>query len=200
MYIGYLILDILFVLFDLYLILSVILAVALIIFIITFGVPMLTGAPFAVSSPFKIKKMLPFIVEAIGGRKNLSAVDIGSGDGRIVIALAQLGLIAHGIEINPFLAMFSKIKIKAAGLQDKAFIHRTSFWKSDFSQYDIVVLFGVFYIMKKLEQKLMSELKPGAIVICNHFYFPTWQPIKQEGGVYIYRQSPLKRDSAAAKL
>jgi protein-L-isoaspartate O-methyltransferase len=161
---------------------------------------MFTGAPFAVSSPYKIKKIMPFVLEAMDGRKDLRAVDIGSGDGRIVIALAKLGLIAHGIEINPFLAWFSKIKIKAAGLQGKAFIHRASFWKSDFSQYDIIVLFGVFYIMKKLEQKLMAEMKPGAIVICNHFYFPTWQPIKQEGDVYIYQQSPLTRDSAAAKL
>jgi 2-polyprenyl-3-methyl-5-hydroxy-6-metoxy-1,4-benzoquinol methylase len=156
---------------------------------------MFTGAPFAVSSPYKIKKMLPYIVEAIGGRKNLSAVDIGSGDGRIVMALAREGLVAHGIEINPLLAMFSKIKIKAAGLQDKAFIHRASFWNSDFSQYDIVVLFGVFYIMKKLEKKLLAELKPGAIVICNHFYFPNWTPIKQEGDIYIYRQSLPAIDS-----
>jgi Protein-L-isoaspartate carboxylmethyltransferase len=156
---------------------------------------MFTGAPFAVSTPFKIKKMLPFIVEAIGGRKNLSAVDIGSGDGRIIIALAREGLIAHGIEINPFLAWFSKIKIKAAGLKGQAFIHRESFWHSDFSQYDIVVLFGVFYIMKKLEKKLMDELKPGAIIICNHFYFPNWTPIKQEKDIYIYRQSLPTIDS-----
>jgi Protein-L-isoaspartate carboxylmethyltransferase len=182
-------------LFDLYLILSIIICIALIIFIITFGIPMFTGAPFAVSTPFKIKKMLPFIVEAIGGRKNLSAVDIGSGDGRIIIALAREGLIAHGIEINPFLAWFSKIKIKAAGLKGQAFIHRESFWHSDFSQYDIVVLFGVFYIMKKLEKKLMDELKPGAIIICNHFYFPNWTPIKQEKDIYIYRQSLPTIDS-----
>jgi len=175
--------------FILYLIFSAILAIALIIFIITFGVPMFTGAPFAVSTPFKIKKMMPFIIEAMAGRADLKAVDIGSGDGRIVIALAKNNLIAHGIEINPFLAMFSRLKIKAAGLSGKAFIHRESFWRTDFSQYDIIVLFGVFYIMAKLEKKLLAELKPGAVVTCNHFAFPTWQPVKQVGDIYIYKKS-----------
>jgi 2-polyprenyl-3-methyl-5-hydroxy-6-metoxy-1,4-benzoquinol methylase len=149
---------------------------------------MFTGAPFAVSSRYKIKKMMPLIKEAAAGRKNLAAVDLGSGDGRIVIALAQNDFIAHGLEINPLLVWYSRLKIKLAGLKGKAFIHRENYWQTDFSQYDIVVLFGVFYIMAKLEKKLLAELKPGALVICNHFYFPTWQPVKQEGDVYIYQK------------
>ena len=80
--------------FYLFLIFSAILAIALIIFIITFGVPIFTGAPFAVSTPFKINKMMPLVIEAMAGRKDLQAVDLGSGDGRIVIALAKNGLIA----------------------------------------------------------------------------------------------------------
>jgi hypothetical protein len=174
--------------FILYLISSAILAIALLIFIIIFGIPIFIGAPYAVSTPIKIKKMMPFIREAMAGRANLKAVDIGSGDGRIVIALAQENLIAQGIEINPFLAAYSRVKIKMAGLAGKATILRKNLWRADFSQYDIVVLFGVFYIMAKLEKKLLAELKPGAIVVCNHFYFPTWEPVKQEGDIYIYKR------------
>ncbi|MDD4902606.1 MAG: class I SAM-dependent methyltransferase [Patescibacteria group bacterium] len=158
--------------FYLYLIFAALLAIALIIFIITFGVPIFTGAPFAVSSRHKIKKMMPLIKEAAAGRENLTAVDLGSGDGRIVITLAQNGFIAHGLEINPFLAWYSKLKIKLAGCGGRAFIKRANYWQEDFSRYDVVVLFGVFYIMEKLEKKLLSELKPGAVVICNHFFSP----------------------------
>ncbi|MDD5527591.1 MAG: class I SAM-dependent methyltransferase [Patescibacteria group bacterium] len=175
-------------LFFLYLIFSSLLALALIIFIVTFGAPMFTGAPFAVSSRYKINKMLPFILAAVAGRKGLTAADLGSGDGRIVIALAQNGFIAYGLEINPFLVWFSRLKIKLAGLRGKAFIKRANFWQEDFSKYDVVVLFGVFYIMERLEKKLLAELNPGAIVVCNHFYFPAWQPVKQEGDIYIYRK------------
>jgi hypothetical protein len=173
--------------FYLYMIFSLLLCLALIIFIVTFGAPMFTGAPFAVSSRFKIDKMMAIIKKVTMGRKGLTAVDLGSGDGRITIALAKNDFIAHGIEVNPFLAWYSKIKIKAAGLKGKAFIHRENLWKSDFSNYNVVILFGVFYIMAKLEKKLLSELKPGSIVICNHFAFPIWKPIGQEGDVYIYQ-------------
>jgi hypothetical protein len=175
-------------LLDLYLVFSSILCIVLIIFIVTFGLPFFTGAPFAVSTRYKINKIMPFVKEAMAGREKLSAVDLGSGDGRIVIALANAGLTAYGIEINPFLAWFSRSRIRMAGLKGKAFIVRKSFWQDDFSQYDIVVLFGVFYIMEKLEKKLLAELKPGAIVICNHFYFPTWVPMKQDGDIYIYQK------------
>ena len=86
------------------------------------------------------------------------------------------------------MAWFSKLKIKMAGLGGKASIERKNYWRADFSKYDIVILFGVFYIMEKLEKKLLAELKPGATVICNHFYFPAWQPMKQDGDIYIYRK------------
>ncbi len=184
-------------LFDLYLIVSLIICLALAIFIITFGIPIFTGAPFAVSSRYKIKKMMPLLKEAAASLpsaalakdgQNLSAVDLGSGDGRIVIALAENGFIASGLEINPCLVWYSRWKIKFKKLSDRAVIKRVNYWQEDFSKYDVVVLFGVFYIMDKLEKKLLSELKPGAIVVCNHFFFPTWPPVKQEGDIYLYRQ------------
>jgi hypothetical protein len=174
--------------FYLYLIFSGLIAIVLIVFIITFGVPMFTGAPFAVSSRGKIKKMIELIKSETAGRKDLKVVDIGSGDGRIVAALALNGFVASGIELNPFLVWYSRLKLKMAGLGKTAFIKRANFWQEDFSQYDIVVLFGVFYIMARLEKKLQQELKPGALVFCNHFAFPAWKFIKQEDDVYIYKK------------
>jgi 2-polyprenyl-3-methyl-5-hydroxy-6-metoxy-1,4-benzoquinol methylase len=166
---------------------SVLLCLALIVFIVTFGLPIFTGAPFAVSSLYKINKMIALAKKFTAGKEGLTAVDVGSGDGRIVIALARNGFSAHGIEINPFLAWYSRLKIKKAGLNGRALIRRKNLWQADFSQYNVVVLFGVFYIMAKLEKKLLSELKPGSIVVCNHFSFPTWKILAQEGDVYIYQ-------------
>jgi protein-L-isoaspartate O-methyltransferase len=176
------------VLFNLYLIFSSLLAIALIIFIITFGLPFFTGAPFAVSSRFKIKKMMALINELTEVSKKVMAVDVGSGDGRIVIALAQNGFVAVGLEINPFLVWYSRLRIKRAKTGEQAKIKHVNYWQEDFSQYDVIVLFGVFYIMEKLEKKLLKELKPGAIVICNHFFFPSWAPVRQEGDVFIYQK------------
>jgi protein-L-isoaspartate O-methyltransferase len=174
--------------FYLYLAFSAVVCLLLLAFIITFGLPIFKGAPFAVTKPSRVKKLAELAVAAMGSPVGQQALDIGSGDGRIVIALAQAGFSATGIELNPILALWSRLKIRRARLEQKATIKRGDFWKSELKEYDLVILFGVFYIMEKLEKKLLTELKPGAIVICNHFAFPSWKPIRSEGDIYIYRK------------
>ncbi len=159
--------------------------VILIIFIYYFGVlPFSKGAPFAASTPSKIKK----IIKLAGDLNGKKVVDLGSGDGRIVMALAQAGAEAHGYEINLPLVILSRLRIKKAGLTNKAFIHRQNYWQINLGDYDAVVFFGVWYIMKKLEKKLAAELKPGAIVISNFCSLPSWQILKQEDKIFIYKK------------
>ena len=112
--------------------------------------------------------------------------DLGSGDGRIVIAFARAGAEAHGFEINPLLVWWSRYKIRRAGLHSRAFIHFRSFWPANLSQFDIVTVFGIDYIMKRLGKKLRRELKPGAQVISFAFPIPDWQEERKERGVYVY--------------
>lgn len=116
------------------------------------------------------------------------AADLGSGDGRIVIAMARIGAIAHGYEINPFLVWWSRYKIRRAGLQDQAFIHLGSFWSKDLSKFDVVTVFGTTHIMKGLEKKLKKELKSNARVISYVFAFPSWEYAQKESAIFVYRQ------------
>ncbi len=143
---------------------------------------MFYGAFFAKTPPNLTQKILLLANVRLGQK----AVDLGSGDGRLVIAMAKLGVEAHGYEINPFLVILSKINIKRAGLDNKAFVYWGSFWQKDLSEFDIVVLYGISYIMKKLEVKLKKELKSGAKVISNYFMFSNWSPEKQDGNIYLY--------------
>jgi protein-L-isoaspartate O-methyltransferase len=142
--------------------------------------PIFSGAPYAVSTPRSVETMMRLLGSGNGRR----AVDLGSGDGRIVIALAQTGFEAHGFELNPILAFYSRIKIKRLGLQDRAFIHRRSYWDEPMARYDVVTVFGVTFIMGKLERKLRSELKPGSLIVCTHFTFPTWKPTKHKSKIF----------------
>ena len=121
-------------------------------------------------------------------RPGIRAVDLGSGDGRIVIALAKAGARADGYEINPLLALWSRIKIKRAGLSSQAQIYTQNFWQADLSNYDVVMVFGMTHIMEKLEQKLQTELKPDAVVVSNIFQFPGWQKVRSENGVFVYKK------------
>ncbi len=141
------------------------------------------GAPYIPTKPEGVEKMLALIDVQPG----MKAVDIGSGDGRIVIALAQAGMEADGYEVNPLLVWISRRNIQRAGLEQKAKIHQVDLWKADLSQYNVITLFGVGYIMRALEKKLRRELKPGSQIISLGFKFPTWQYREKNGSLYTYR-------------
>jgi len=155
-----------------------------IVFSIFFLWPFLFGAPFEPTSEKKIKKM----IRLSKVKKGDKAVDLGSGDGRIVIALAKQGAEAHGYEINPFLVLISRYRIKKVGLKGKAFIHWKNFWNVDFKKYDVVMLFQFKTIMDKLEKKLKKELKPGSRVVSYYWKFPKWKNSNKIENIYLYNK------------
>ncbi len=121
-------------------------------------------------------------------KKGTHFADLGSGDGRVVIEAAKRGAIADGYEVDPFLILESRRNIQNSGHAHAAHIIWQSFWKADFSQYDVIFLYATAIIMDRMEEKLRSELKPGAVVIMHHFHFPHWKPIKQDGEIFLYRR------------
>lgn len=115
------------------------------------------------------------------------AVDLGSGDGRVVIALALAGAEAHGYEHNPVLVWWSRLQIRRAGLSGRAFIHQANFWSIDFSQYTIFTVFGISYIMEKLEEKLEREAVHSSRIVSYLFPLPNKKESVREKGVYLYK-------------
>jgi len=114
------------------------------------------------------------------------AVDLGSGDGRIILALAKLRIEAHGYEINPFLVWWTKYRIKKLGAERYASVRLKNFWKVPLADFNIVFVYGMPHIMRDLEAKLQKELKPGSRVVSNYFLFPTWKPAQKTEHVYLY--------------
>ena len=155
-----------------------------IIFFRTIIPVLFSGAFYAPTRQETVKKM----ISLAGLRPGDKAVDLGSGDGRIVIALSEAGIEAHGYEINPFFVWLARKNIRKAGLIDKASIHWKNFWNEDLSEFDIVTVFGIGYMMKKLEIKLKRELKAGARIVSNYFTFNKWPYSKKEDNIYLYQQ------------
>ncbi len=152
-------------------------------FIIFIFLPWRFGAPFEPSS----RKGLKNIIKLANIKKTEKVAELGSGNGKIVIAFAKSGAEVHGYEVNPILVWFSRRKIKKLGLEKKAFIHRKNFWKIDFGDYDIIVLFQVHYVMKKLAGKIKREAKKGTRVVSNTWKFPGKKPVKKICHVYLYK-------------
>lgn len=148
---------------------------------------MFRGAPYVPSQEKTVKQMTEMADVHPGER----AIDLGSGDGRVVIALARAGAEAHGYEINPLLVWVGRRKIKKAGLENRAFIHWKDFWSVDFSNFDIVTVFGISHIMGFLKRKCRKELKASARVVANSFPFSKWPHTKKLGEVYLYDRGKL---------
>lgn len=152
------------------------------LFLIVGGV---RGAPFVLTDSRTVKTMTVLA----GIQPGEKAADLGSGDGRLVIAIARAGAEAHGYEINPFLVLWSRYRIRRAGLSRRAFVHWKDFWMVDLASFEVVTVFGMFHIMGRLERKLQRELRPGSRVVSNTFAFPGWPHSSKEGRVYLYQQA-----------
>ena len=115
------------------------------------------------------------------------AADLGSGDGRVVVALARQGAVAHGYEINPILVLVSRRNIRREGLGGRAFIHWGNFWRKRLSGYTLITVFQVGFVMGRLEAKLNRELPPGSRIVSHYWRFPGLRPEQTQGNIYRYR-------------
>ena len=145
-----------------------------------------TGAPYIVIGRKEAERM----IELAKIKKGEKIYDLGSGDGRLVIAAAKKGAQAIGFEINPFLVLISWVRILLAGVQENATIKWRNFWWQNISDADVVLLYLITQHMARMEKKLLKELQPGARVISYTFKFPNWQHsfYDKENKLYVYEK------------
>ena len=146
--------------------------------------PVVRGAMFFPANMRNVEIMVDLASLRPGDR----IADLGSGDGRILIACARRGIRAEGYEINPVLVYLSRRAIRLAGLEDFATVHWRSFWRADLASFDAIFVYGIPYIMADLRKKLERELRPGAKVISHVFPFPEWIPAAKNKNekTYLY--------------
>ena len=121
------------------------------------------------------------------GRHGKTFIDLGSGDGRVVIAAAQAGYTATGIELNPVLITMSYIAAWRAGVLSSVRFRIQDFWSINLKEYDAISIFGVNPVMEKLHEKLDNEAQPGTHVLCFHFPMKRRKPLWQDNELYLYK-------------
>jgi SAM-dependent methyltransferase len=102
-------------------------------------------------------------------------VDLGSGDGRMVIAAAKRGARARGVEYTPEMVELSRRLAKEAGVADKATFVQGDMYVADFSDATVLALFLLPENLDKLKDKILA-LKPGARVVLNTYPVTGWEP------------------------
>ena len=101
-------------------------------------------------------------------------IDLGSGDGKTVIAAAKRGARALGIEYNPDMVELAKQNAAKAGVSDKASFMKADIFESDYSKATVVTLFLLPTLNLKLRPTLL-DLKPGTRIVSNSFTMEDWE-------------------------
>jgi len=122
--------------------------------------------------------------------------DLGSGDGRIVIAAVQkFGAHAVGVEIMPALCRRANDRIKSLGLEDRARIMEDSLFRVDLSPATVVTMFFLTSSNERLKPNLEKYLRSGARVVSNEFPIRGWRPTEvihvksgaMDHSIYVYQ-------------
>ena len=158
--------------------------------ILNFGGRGLVDLAHAQDSVYESKKIVPFVpspqfvvdkmIELAGVKNGDVVYDLGSGDGRIVIAAAKKGAKAVGFEIDADLVGESRANIQKAGVQESAEIRNQDILTVDLSPASVVTMYLLPDVNLKLRPNLLSQLKPGSRIVSHSFDMGDWKPDKVE--------------------
>ena len=130
-----------------------------------------------------VKKM----IEMADLKRGDTVVDLGSGDGRILIAAAKKGAKAIGYEIDPILVAESKRKISKAGVSDNAKVNLKNMWQADFNEADVIFVYLFPKYLAKLKKMLEDNLTHPVKVISNDYQIPETEAITVKDNIYLYQ-------------
>lgn len=101
-------------------------------------------------------------------------MDLGSGDGRNIIAAAKRGARGRGVEWNQDMVELSRRIAAKEGVADRAEFVQGDMYEADISQATVMALFLLTENLNKLASKFL-EMKPGSRIVVNGFEFDDWK-------------------------
>ena len=133
--------------------------------------------------------------------KNDVVYDLGSGDGRIVIAAVQRYGAARGvgIDLDPERVAEARENAQKAGVTDRVRFVQGDLFQADLREATVVTMYLLQDVNLKLRPKLLKELRPGTRVVSHNYHMCDWQPKDKatvevdgiEHSVYLWVMPPL---------
>ena len=106
-------------------------------------------------------------------------IDLGSGDGRIVLTAAKVfGARGFGVEIKDDLVKKSNEAAKNEGLADRVKFMKQDLFKTDMSQATVITMYLLPDTVNLLKDKFLAELKPGTRIVSHDYPLTGWIPEK----------------------
>lgn len=146
-----------------------------------FSFVLLVGAPYLPT----LSKQLATSLELADLQPGQVLLELGCGDGRVLIAAARQGVRCVGYELNPLL--FLLCKVRTWRYRHLVSVRLSDFWRADWPKADAVFGFILPRLMHKLDAKILSEKRGPLKVVSFAFAIPDKEPVVQRDGVFLYQ-------------
>jgi SAM-dependent methyltransferase len=152
---------------------------------LSFGGVLLRGAPYVPTLDAQARTAL----ELLELKPGQTVLELGSGDGKVLVLAAQSGLSAVGIELNPFLVLISKYRTRHYRKQVR--VLWGDFWRTTWPECDGVFVFLLDSFMPKLDERMKRINRP---LVSFAFKIPNRQPDVEKNGVFLYTYKSATRN------
>ncbi len=161
----------------------VFIAISAVVFL--FGFVVLFGAPYVPT----FSKQTRAALQLLDLQPGQTLVELGSGDGAVLVLAAQKGIRCIGYELNPLLVVFSKIRCWR--YRHLVTIHCQNFWRVALPPCDGVYTFLLDHYMVKLDKKITQEITNTVKFVSYAFKVPGRTIEKQKEGMFLYSYHPV---------
>lgn len=149
--------------------------------VVCFGFVVLFGAPYL---PTK-KVQVATAFELLDLKKGQSFIELGCGDGRVLLYGAKQGLYATGYELNPILVVIAKIVTYR--YRSRVSVVWGNYWYKDWPKSDGIFCFLLDKYMPRLDKKIASEVKKPIKLVSYAFKIPNKKYVRVKQGVFLYQ-------------
>lgn len=119
------------------------------------------------------------MLKLAGTKKGDFVIDLGCGDGRIVVTAAkQFGARALGYDLDPERLKEANENATKAGVTEQVKFVEKNLFDAEIKDASVVTLYLLPGVNEKLKPRLLAELKPGTRVVSHSFEMPDWKPAK----------------------
>jgi precorrin-6B methylase 2 len=139
------------------------------------------GAPYLPTR----RKQRETALDLLNLKTGQTLIDLGSGDGAMLLSAAKRGINAVGYEINPFLVLITRFRARRFKGQVK--VIRGNFWNKQWPQAEGVFVFLTERYMERLNENMQSQFKKPVKLITYGFSMQGKKPEATKSACFLYR-------------
>ena len=159
----------------------VLIAVAVAIILVCFAGVLLFGAPYLPT----LTPQVTIALDMAGLKSGQTLLELGCGDGKVLVAAAQRGYNVVGYELNPILAMIAWLRTRRYGKRVR--VKCANFWQGDWPPANAIFVFLLPKYMSKLDKKVTQQYTTKLKVVSFAFKIPDKLIVKEQQGVFLYQ-------------